>query len=146
MSTAVALHAAGIVEVVGESYRQDVLQRLAAQATTADAFLDELSGYARERAEDAPEGRWFRAELVREPSNPADPRAVAVHAAGVGQIGYLRRNVARTYAPVFAALETLGSSVGTCPAFLIGGEAEKGYGALLCLSAPDVVVRDLTLR
>ena len=88
MGTAVALHAAGIVEVVGESYRQDVLQQVAAQATTAEAFLDELSGYARERAEDAPEGRWFRAELVREPSNPADPRAVAVHAAGVGQIGY----------------------------------------------------------
>lgn len=145
MSVAIALHAAGIVEVVGESYRQNVLHQVAVRATSADAFLDELSGYARERAEDTPD-RWFRAELVREPTNPADPRAVAVHAAGVGQIGYLRRNVARTYAPVFAALERLGSSVGTCPAFLIGGEAGKGYGALLCLSAPDVVVRDLTFR
>jgi hypothetical protein len=142
----IALHAAGIVEVVGESYRQDVLQRVSEQTTGADAFLDELSGYARERAEEAPEGCWFRAELVREPTNPADPRAVAVHAAGVGQVGYLRRNVARTYAPVFDAIEALGGNAGSCPAFLIGGEHGKGYGVLLCLSAPDVVVRDLTFR
>jgi hypothetical protein len=142
----IALHASGIVEVVGESYRQDVLQRVAEQTTGADAFLDELSGYARERAEDAPNGRWFRAELVREPTNPADPRAVAVHAAGIGQVGYLRRNVARTYAPVFEAVEQLGGSAGSCPAFLVGGNEGKGYGVLLCLSAPDVVVRDLTFR
>jgi hypothetical protein len=141
------LHAGGIVEVVGESYRQEALQQLAPRTTGPDQFLDELSGYARERAEDWPLGNgWFRATLMPEPTNPADPYAVAVSAEGAGQVGYLRRNDARAYAPVFVALEAHGCRGGSCPAFLVGGEAGKSYGVLLCLSAPDVVVRDLTYR
>jgi hypothetical protein len=83
---------------------------------------------------------------VPEPTNPADQYAVAVSAEGAGQVGYLSRRDARAYAPVFAALGAHGCTGGSCPAFLVGGAAGKSYGVLLCLSAPDVVVRDLTYR
>ena len=140
--TATKLLAGDIVEVVGESYRQDVLQRVAATATNSWPYLDELTGYARRRAEEDLEGRWFRAALVREPDNPADPQAIAVRA-DVGAVGYLSRANALAYAPVFEVLARVGSTQGTCPAFLIGGGRGAGLGVLLCLSPPDDVVRDL---
>jgi hypothetical protein len=141
--TATKLLAGDIVEVVGESYRQDALRRVEATATNSWPYLDELTGYARRRAEEDLEGRWFRAVLVREPDNPADPHAIAVHADDVGAVGYLSRANALAYAPVFEALARAGSTQATCPAFLIGGGRGTGLGVLLCLSPPDDVVRDL---
>jgi len=140
----IALHAGDIVEVVGESYRQDVLRRLAARTTNSSPSLDELSGYARKRAESDHELRWFRAALIREPNNPKDKNAVAVHADGLGLVGYLDRDAAIEYRPVFQALEARGYKVAGCPAFLIGGEIDKpSFGVLLCLSSPERIVRDL---
>jgi hypothetical protein len=141
--TASKLLAGDIVEVVGESYRQDALLRVEATATNSWPYLDELTGYARRRAEEDLEGRWFRAVLAREPDNPADPNAIAVHAADVGPVGYLSRANALAYAPVFDALARAGSTHGSCPAFLIGSGRGVGLGALLCLSSPDEVLRDL---
>lgn len=141
---AMTLLAGDIVQVVGESYRQDALLRVATRCTGCGPYLDELSGYARSRAEEDLEGRWFRAALLREPDNPVDANAIAVHAVGVGHIGYLSREDAIAYSPIFSALERHGTTVGTCPAFLIGGTAGKEhYGVLLCLSSPRDVVRDL---
>jgi hypothetical protein len=141
--TVTKLLAGDIVEVVGESYRQDALLRVEATATNSWPYLDELTGYARRRAEEDLEGRWFRAVLVREPDNPADPHAIAVHAADVGLVGYLSRANALAYAPAFEALARAGSSHGTCPGFLIGSGRGVGLGVLLCLSPPDEVLRDL---
>lgn len=141
---AMRLHAGEILEVVGESYRQDVLRRVEAVATNSWPYLDHLTGYARRRAEEDLEGRWFQAVLRREPDNPADTNAVAVEAAGVGGVGYLSRENAVAYRKVFEALAARGFDAGTCPAFLIGGSRpDQGLGVLLCLSPPDAVLREL---
>jgi hypothetical protein len=127
--------------VVGESHRQDVLRRV----VTGDSspYLDDLTGRARKIAE-TEQHRWFRAALVCEPSNRYDPDAVAVYADGVGRIGYLSRDDAADYQPVFTALRSRGYSVGSVPAFLIGGEPGKpSLGVLLCLSSPQKVIEDL---
>jgi hypothetical protein len=139
-----ALHASGFVEVVGESRRQNELRRVAKAASTARPFLEELSGQALSRAKYEDDRKWFRAVLLAEPHNPVDKKAIAVYADGVGQIGYLSRENARAYQRVFQELGRHGTSVGTCPAFLIGGEPGKpSYGAVLCLSSPRAVVLDL---
>lgn len=138
------LHASEIVEVVGESYRQEALARLALGYTDCSAYMSELTGYARARAKQDEDGRWFRALLLREPDNPVDPDAVAVHANGIGRIGYLNADDAVEYGPVFDALGRHGRTVGACPAMLIGGTPGKpNYGALLCLSSPQMVIQDL---
>jgi hypothetical protein len=138
------LDACEIVEIVGESYRQDILRTVAAHASDSSRFLDDLTGYARKRAESVPGRRWFQAALIREPDNPADRNAIAVHASGFGRIGYLSREDAVAYAHVFDELGRQGCSIGACPAFLIGGEPSKPhFGALLCLSPPDAVVSEL---
>jgi hypothetical protein len=142
-TTAITVHAGDLVEVVGESYRQGALQRVAAITTDGVPFLDELSGRPRKIAEEE-DRRWFRAVLFCELGNEHDPNAIAVHADGVGHIGYLSRDDAVDYQPVFAALAGRGYCVASCPAFLIGGEPGKPtYGALLCLSSPDRVIQDL---
>jgi hypothetical protein len=138
------LCAGDYVEVVGESYRQDTLKRLAARTTNCEAFLADLSGYAKRRAEQEQGNRWFRAALMLEPNNPVDENAIAVYADGVGHVGYLNRDDAIDYAPIFPELNKHGCAVGSVPAFLIGGEPGKPFfGVLLCLSSPDEVVRDL---
>jgi hypothetical protein len=79
-----------------------------------------------------------------EPNNPVDANAIAVYADGVGLVGYLNRDDAIDYAPIFPELHKHGCNVGSCPAFLIGGEPGKpSFGVLLCLSSPDEIVRDL---
>jgi HIRAN domain len=139
---ALALHAGGMLSVVGESRRQDALARVARNATGPEPYLAELKGRARGAARE--EGRlWFRAALLREPDNPYDENAIAVHATGVGLIGYLDRETALDYAPVFEELAQQGCSVGACPAMLIGGGEGKSWGAVLCLSSPDAVIGDL---
>jgi hypothetical protein len=139
---AFSVHASELVEIVGESHQQDLLRRI--EPTGSAAFLEDLSGHARKVAERETHGRWFRAVLVREPDNEHDENAVAVHADGVGQVGYLSREDAISYQAVFEALASHGISVASCPAFLIGGEPGKpSYGVMLCLSSPERIVRDL---
>jgi hypothetical protein len=142
-ASATSVHASQLVAVVGESYRQDALRRIS--GTGSGPYLAELSGHALKRAQKpGPNERWFRAALFCERDNEYDENAIAVHADGAGHIGYLSRDDAIEYQPVFAALEALGSSVAACPAFLIGGEPGKpSYGAMLCLSNPERIVRDL---
>jgi len=105
---ALTLHADEIVEVVGESYRQDVLRRVAAKASDMEPFLEELEGYARTRASKVPGRRFFRAALIREPDNPHDSNAIAVHAAAFGRVGYLSRDDAVEYLPIFDELARQG--------------------------------------
>jgi hypothetical protein len=139
---AFAVHASELVEIVGESHQQDALRRI--EPTGSASFLDDLSGYARKVAEREANGRWFRAVLVREPDNEHGENAIAVHADGVGRVGYLGSDDATSYQGVFEALATRGISVASCPAFLIGGESGKpSVGVVLCLSSPERIVRDL---
>ncbi|RDI76060.1 hypothetical protein Gocc_0479 [Gaiella occulta] len=139
------VHAGGLVEVVGESHRQDVLKRLAGRTVGSATFLDDLSGRARKIAEEKRDGRWFRAALIHEKANEYDLNAISVWADGVGLVGYLSRDDAAEYQPMFAALRRHGCETASCPAFLIGGEPGKpSYGVMLCLSSPERIVSDLT--
>jgi hypothetical protein len=143
-ASAMTVHAGGLLEVVGESHRQDVLRRLALRTTTCDAFLEDLSGRARKVADEKHDGRWFRAALIREPKNEWDSNAIGVWADAVGRVGYLGRDDAIDYQPIFTALEQHGCGVASCPAFLIGGEKGKpSFGVMLCLSSPDLICSDL---
>ena len=117
----------GTLAVVGESHRQETLAKVARIASTADPFLPDLKGMARGVARRETEPRWFRAALLREPDNQYDPHAVAVHAAGVGHVGYLDRDAAQDYGPVFEELARQGYAAGTCHAFLtVGTEGNRG--------------------
>lgn len=141
---AMTLHAAGTVSVVGESHRQAALERVAREATSPEPYLEELKGKAEALARKSKQGRvWFRAAVLREPANQYDPNAIAVHATGLGLVGYLDRQAALDYRPVFDELARQGCSVGACPAFLIGGGEGMSWGVVLCLSAPEAVVGDL---
>ena len=82
------VHAGGLLGIVGESYRQDELRALSRRTSDASRFRADLADYAAEVADDEPDHRWFLAVLVREPDNPKDPEAVAVHAEGGGKLGY----------------------------------------------------------
>jgi hypothetical protein len=142
--TAMSVHASELVEVVGESYRQEQLRQVAKLATSPAVFVEDLAGRALKRAHADPSSRWFRAALIREPDNRKDPDAIAVYADGVGRIGYLSRGDAIAYQPIFDALRQHGCDVASCPAFLLGGEIDKpSYGVMLCLSSPKKIVEDL---
>jgi hypothetical protein len=139
---AYTLPADGLVAVVGESYRQDVLRAL--PTTSSTPYLGEVGGRARYVAEDQLDGRWFRAVLRPEPENEHDPNAIAVDAEAGGQVGYLSRGDALGYAAVFAALRERGVARATCPAYLIGEEvAGQTLGVMLCLSVPDEILDSL---
>jgi hypothetical protein len=137
------LHAGGLLGIVGESYRQDELRALSRRTTGVAQFREDLAAYAAEVADEEPDRHWFSAVLVREPDNPHDPEAVAVHAQGGGKLGYLSRSDARRYAQVFKSLEKRGFDAGACPAMLTGGGA-KSFGVVLAISAPGPVLNDLT--
>ena len=139
---ALTLHAAGTVEVVGESFRQDALERVARVATGPELYLEDLKGRARSRTRN-PKLLWFQAALFREPDNPHDRNAIAVHASGVGQVGYLDRETAILYRPVFDELARQGVAIGACPAFLTGEPGRTTLGVVLCLSSPEAVIGDL---
>jgi hypothetical protein len=140
---AAIVHAGGLLAIVGESHRQDTLRAVSRQTTDASPYREELVDYAAEVAEDEPDRRWFRAVLVREPDNPHDPDAIAVHALGGGLLGYLKREDAQRYAQVFKSLDKRGFEAATCPAMLMGGGG-KSYGVVLAVSAPEYVLNDLT--
>lgn len=90
-------------------------------------------------------GRSFTAVLMPEPTNAFDPNAIRVVAKGADTIGYLSKEDAVYYAPVF---ELLGrhNRVGTCRAQLTGGVGEKrSFGVLLSLRERDdllIYIRD----
>jgi hypothetical protein len=78
-------------------------------------------------------GRSFMAVLMREPTNAFDPNAIRVVAEGADTIGYLSREDAIYYAPVFKLLARH-DRVGMCRARLTGGTDEKpNFGVLLNL-------------
>jgi hypothetical protein len=132
-----------LLRVVGESYRQDALRAVARIATDATPYLDELDDYALEIAETEPR-RWFRAALVREPDNPVDAGAVAVHASGIGLVGYLSREDAARYRRCFESAAKSGHPALACAAMLTGGEsAKRSHGVVLTFSAPGHILRDL---
>jgi len=139
---ALTLHAGGTLSVVGESYRQETLKHVAEAATGPEPYLAELKGRTRAFAR-KPDVIWFRAALMREPTNPRDPNAIAVHATGIGLVGYLDRETALDYRPVFDELERLGYAVGACPAMLTGGRDGLSWGVTLCVSSPEAVIGDL---
>jgi hypothetical protein len=140
---AAIVHAGGLLAVVGESHRQDALRTLSMGTTDATPYRDELVDFAAKVAEEEPDRRWFRAVLVREPDNPHDPQAIAVHAQHGGLLGYLSREDAERYAQVFKSLEKRGFEAAACPAMLMGGGA-KSYGVVLAISSPGYVLNDLT--
>ncbi len=141
---AITLHAGQLLAVVGESHRQDALRRVASRTTDCRPYLADLTGRARKIAESEPDRRWFRAVLIPEPTNKYDRNAIAVHVDGVGLIGYLSRDDAVDYHPVFAALRARGVGAGTCPAMLVGGDRGRpSYGAVLCLSSATTILDDL---
>lgn len=94
----------GFVAVVGESHYQETLLQL-------KTALDTLE-------RDPPA---FEAFLIPEPENPHDPNAVAVATPAREKIGYLSRDVARSYHKALLKQGTLVS----CPAELVGGTREK---------------------
>src|SRR5262245_21115375 len=82
-------------------------------------------------------GRSFTAVLMPEPTNAFDPQAIRVVAEGADTIGYLSREDAVHYAPVFELLARH-NRVGTCRAQLTGGVGEKrSFGVLLNLREVD---------
>jgi hypothetical protein len=140
-TSATTVHASQLVDVVGESFRQEAIHRIS--GTRSAPYLPELSGHALKVAETDSQKRWFRAALFCEGDNEFDENAIAVHADGVGHVGYLSRDDAIEYQPVFVALKVLGVSVAACPAFLTGAPEMATWGVKLCLSNPDRILRDL---
>jgi hypothetical protein len=90
-------------------------------------------------------GRSFTAVLMPEPTNAFDPNAIRVVAEGADTIGYLSKEDAVHYAPVFELLARH-NRVGTCRAQLTGGVGEKrSFGVLLNLRVLDellIFIRD----
>ena len=90
-------------------------------------------------------GRSFTAVLMPEPTNAFDPHAIRVVAEGGDTIGYLSKEDAVHYAPVFELL-TQHNRVGACRAQLTGGVGEKRtFGVLLNLRELDdllIFIRD----
>ena len=101
-----------------------------------------IKGRARSRTRN-PKLLWFQAALLREPNNPHDRNAIAVHASGIGHVGYLDRETAIQYLPVFDELARQGVAVGACPAILTGEPGVTTLGVVLCLSSPEAVIGDL---
>jgi hypothetical protein len=88
-------------------------------------------------------GRTFRAVLMPEPTNAYDPNAIRVVVEGGDTVGYLSREDALRYAPVFALLRRH-NHVGLCRARLTGGEGSKrSFGVLLNLREADQLLVDL---
>jgi hypothetical protein len=82
-------------------------------------------------------GRSFTAVLMPEPTNAVDPNAIRVVAEGADTIGYLSKEDAVYYAPVFELLAQH-NRVGRCRARLTGGAGEKrSFGVLLSLRELD---------
>jgi len=99
-----------VVQVVGESYCRDALERITGSRTPEGCNLTEV------------------ATLVAEPTNPYDANAIAVYIRGL-KVGYLSREDAVAFKPVVDGL-LRGRKVGTCPAAIRDGwyRSESGCG------------------
>ncbi|MEV6638781.1 hypothetical protein [Amycolatopsis sp. NPDC051371] len=121
------LSAQGRVTVVGESHYQPALRRAVRGAVPGT-----------DPARHVP----VVAALVPEPGNPADRYAVRVDvvtAGGSEPVGYLSRSTARAYQRPLIALRNQGC-VGTCPARVTGGGADRSYGIYLHLAGPEALL------
>jgi hypothetical protein len=88
-------------------------------------------------------GRSFMVVVMPEPTNAFDPNAIRVLAQGGDTIGYLSKEDAVHYAPVFELLAQHGR-IGTCRAKLTGGVGEKrSFGVLLNLREVDELLTDI---
>jgi hypothetical protein len=96
------------LEVVGEGYRQEALERISGGRTEDGALHVEQT-----------------AVLVPDPANPYDPNAVAVVVEGF-HVGYLTRTEAESWQPVLAWAKARGFLV-AAEAALIGGW-DRGHG------------------
>lgn len=115
----------GFCAVAGESHYQDALR--ATRSICEGEF----------------EGRpCFTAALVPEPENEYDGNAIAVYSPK-GKLGYLPRDRASDYSPLFVELTRRGYHGGGCGAHLTGGEPGKSFGVVLRLSNVDVCIRAL---
>ena len=124
------------VEVVGESHYQDALEAIAGGKTQHACRLE----------------KW--AHLVREPDNPYDRNAVAVHIDGV-KVGHLAREDAASYSIIFDELLQRHGLRPVCLATIIGGwrrysesgtiESEGSYGVELALIEPEGLLRRQSL-
>lgn len=114
-------------EVVGESFNQEALSRLAGGKTEMSATVPVV------------------ACLVREPANPYDPNAIRVEVNGV-LVGHLARDYALLYQPVLARLAELGRPA-KCRATIVGGwknrRGEGHFGIELDIAAADDLLREL---
>lgn len=115
------------IAIVGESYRQVALRKLAGKRLKQGAEVT------------------FTAELEAEPTNPYDENAVLVRISGGAQIGYLSRDDAIAYREMMAVISAAGL-IARCKAKLIGGVPGKpSIGAVLDLDDPDAVLKRITV-
>lgn len=104
--------------VHGESHYQPALHETARLATEQDGE------------------RVFQAILVAEPDNEYDSNAIAVYSEA-GKLGYIPRDDAPDYRPVFEEIARQGCRAGVCEAVLVGGTPNKpSFGVVLRLSDP----------
>jgi hypothetical protein len=82
------------------------------------------------------------AALIREPDNPYDADAVAVHIDG-HKVGHLSRDDARAYQPVLVALAA-DRKVLACNVLVCGREATPNLGVFLELPAPGDILDEIT--
>ncbi len=116
------LMSGGTVQVVGESYRQDAIERVAGPRTSSGASISHVT-----------------AQLVREPKNKHDRNAVAVLVGGE-HCGYIAKEQAPTFGPVVDELKAMGRPA-TCQADVTGGWDQGGddvgsYGLVLNIAYP----------
>lgn len=117
-------------QVVGESHRQQAIDRLAGPKT-----------------KDGPTRHIFAAQLVADFRNPYDPNAVAVFI-GRDHVGYIPRDSALQWRDLLADLRNLGLPA-VCEAQIVGGwrrpEDEGHYGVELLYTSPPVAMDDAHL-
>jgi hypothetical protein len=145
MVSARRLLAGSLVAVVGESHYQAGI--LAADRDAlASAPVEHLVDFALEVATDEPDLRWFETWLCPEPDNPYDANAIAVWSLGAGELGdrlgYLSRDSAVEYGPVFTMLRGWGFNGAVVPGFIrFGGPDGRTGGVVLALSHADYCLR-----
>lgn len=135
--SAIALPGAALVSVVGESYRQPAIEQTLNNHSTMGVPPLPI-GLSLKDEQELP---WFRAVLVREPSNPHDENAIMVYSTA-GHLGYLARDDAEDYQDVLREVAARGSQAGACSAFM--RQADNGmWGVVLALSSPDDCLEDM---
>ena len=92
---------------------------------------------------DGSDDRVFQAILVPEPNNEFDPNAVGVWSA-CGKLGYLPREEAVLYRPLFDEIRSRRYDGGVCEAVMRGGTRDKpNIGLVLRLSRPEICLAEL---